>query len=70
MTSPIHIVFYKDTPMDKIEKIVEVHCKNHHETVKNMCMSLVNKVLIHVDDDCHFATAKGTGHDIRVDMVD
>ena len=33
-------------------------------------MSLVNKVLIHVDDDCKFATAKGTGHDIRVDMVD
>ena len=68
---PIHIVFYKDTPIDKLEKIVEVYCKDDHhpETLKNFCMSLVNIVLTRADDDCHFATAKGTGHDIRVDMV-
>jgi hypothetical protein len=68
-TTPIHIVFYKDTPMDKIEKIVEVHCKDHHETMKNFCMSLIDKILIHANDDCKFVTAKGDGHDIRVDMV-
>ena len=67
---PIHIVFYKDTPMDKIEKIVEVYCKDDHhpESMKNFCMSLVNMCLL--NDDCKFSTAKGTGHDIRVDMID
>lgn len=70
MVKQIHIVFYKDTPIDKIEKIVEVYCKDDHhpETLKNFCMSLVEMCL--KNDDCHFATAKGTGHDIRVDMVD
>ena len=66
-SSPIHIVFYKDTPIDILARIVEVHCKDHHETVKNMCMSLMNQCL--ENDDCHYATAKGTGHDIRVDKL-
>lgn len=67
-SSPIHIVFYKNTPMEIIEKIVDVHCKDHHGIVKTMCMSFVDMCL--KNEDCKFATAKGDGHDIRVDMID
>lgn len=64
--SPIHIVFYKDMPMDRLEKIVELHCDTHDKTVKDMCMSLVNLCIL---NDRPHSCCKGDGHNIRVDML-
>lgn len=64
--NPIHIVFYKNTPEDVLEKIVEKHCEGHHSTKKDMCMSLVNVCLW---NDKPFATCNGDAGDIRVDMI-
>lgn len=33
-TSPIHIVFYKNTPDEIIEQIVEKHCEGYHASKK------------------------------------
>jgi hypothetical protein len=64
--TPIHIVFYKDTHMDRLERIVEVHCKDHHSTTKDMCMSLVN---VCVENESPHASCIGDAGDIRVDML-
>lgn len=64
--NPIHIVFYKNTPEDVLEKIVEKHCEGHHSTKKDMCMSLVNVCRW---NDTSFATSKGDAGDISVDMI-
>ena len=67
--NPIHIVFYKNTPNDILEQIVEKHCEGHHSTKKDMCMSLVNTVRLNSHKDCKFATSKGDAGDISVDMI-
>lgn len=65
-STPIHLVFYKNTLDDIIKKIVEIHCKDHHETKKDMCMSLVD--LCRFNDVSH-TSCKGDGGDIIVDMI-
>lgn len=64
--NPIHIVFYKNTPEDIIEQIVEKHCTDHHSSKKSMCMSLVNVCRWNNQPS---ATCTGDAGDIKVDMV-
>ena len=64
--TPIHIVFYNDTPMDRLERIVEVHCTDHSLSTKVLCMSLVNFCVL---NDCKHTSCKGDGGDIIVDML-
>lgn len=63
---PIHIVFYKDTPSDRLTRLVEVHCAEHHSSTKDMCMSLVNVCVL---NDTPSASCIGDGGDIRVNML-
>lgn len=63
---PIHIVFYKDISPDRLIKLVELHCADHHPSTKEMCMSLVN---LCVDNNCPHTSCIGDGGDIVVDML-
>ena len=65
--TPIHIVFYKDTPIVRRERIVEVHCKDHSSSTKDLCMALVNFCIL--NDDCKHASSRGDAGDIVVDML-
>jgi hypothetical protein len=59
---PIHIVFYVETPRDKLEKIVEAHCAKHATSTKNMCMSMVDLCI--QNDKGTFVSCKGDAGDI------
>lgn len=66
-SDPIHIVFYVETPRDKLEKIVEAHCAKHAQSVKDMCMSMLDLCI--QNDKGTFVSAKGDGHNIMIEKV-
>lgn len=64
--TPIRIVFYKDTPPERLLHLVNVHCSDHHPSKIYVCMALINMC---IDTNMTIAKFESVMGDIMVYMI-